>query len=139
MKKTLMIVTFLLSFSFKPKCQEVFASATSRSDSYLTIGYVKNGWGLFVGKSYLGDLKSGLSKIDEGHLPDNFKAGIIRTFNQNIMTGVGIKGSEINFFAGYSPIKSGRMKPWIIGDVTGNRFSGGVGISYILKEESSKK
>ena len=134
MKKSLMIVAILLSFSFKSSCQEVFISATSKSDSYLTLGYVKNGWGLFVGKSYSNDLKSGLGRIDDGYLPDNFKAGVIRTFNQNIMTGVGIKGSAINFFAGYSPIKIGRARPWIIGDVTGNRFSGGIGMSYSFEK-----
>ncbi len=123
-------MSIFLLFSSATKGQEVFGSITSKSDSYLTLGYVKNGWGLFVGKSYSGDLKSGLSRIDDGYLPDNFKAGVIRTFNQNIITGLGIKGSAINFFAGYSPIKIEKTRLWILGDVTGSRFSGGIGASY---------
>lgn len=130
----LLLVTIFSLLSLTVKSQDIFISATSKSDSYLTLGYVKNGWGLFIGKSYSNDLKSGLGRIDDGYLPDNFKAGIIRTFNQNIMTGIGIKGSAINFFAGYSPIKIGRTRPWIIGDVTGNRFSGGIGMSYSFEK-----
>lgn len=133
MSKSLLVIVFSL-LALTVKSQDIFISATSKSDSYLTLGYVKNGWGLFVGKSYSNDLKSGLGRIDDGYLPDNFKAGVIRTFNQNIMTGVGIKGSAINFFAGYSPIKIGRARPWIIGDVTGNRFSGGIGMSYSFEK-----
>jgi len=53
------------------------------------------------------------------------------------MLGAGVQpttiGNKINAFLGYNPLKSKDMKLWLIGNLVGDQFAAGIGLSYKVK------
>jgi hypothetical protein len=134
--KKLFIVVLLLGVSISSKAQELFASATNKSvDGYLTAGYIKNGWGVYAGVPYN---DNNIVNYRNGSLSDNMKFGIIKSLTPDKwILGTGIQptidGRKINAFLGFNPLKSKDMKLWMIGNIVGDEFSAGLGLSYRLK------
>jgi hypothetical protein len=134
--KKLLVMALILGISINAKGQEVFASATNKGlDGYVTLGYIKNGWGVFAGAPYN---QQYLANPHNGTLSSTLKYGIIRTISADKwMVGAGVQpttiGNKINAFLGYNPLKSKDMKLWIIGNIVGDQFQGGIGLSYKVK------
>ncbi len=136
MKKVLLIAGLLLGAKETVKAQEIIATATNKSvDGFITLGYIKNGWGAYVGSRY--DNKN-LLNTTSGTISNQLKYGLIKTIKEDKwLVGAGIQptneGNKFNTFIGYNPLKSKDMKLWIIGSITGDTFSPGLGLSYKLK------
>lgn len=136
MKKIFLTAVLLLGVKGIANAQEVIATATNKSvDGYITLGYIKNGWGAYVGSRY--DNKD-LINVKSGTVSTQLKYGLIKTIKEDKwLVGAGIQptneGNKFNTFIGYNPLKSKDMKLWIIGNITGDTFSPGLGLSYKLK------
>jgi len=135
--KKLLIVLFLMSFGAKAQdVTDVFVSATNQNvDGYVTAGYIKGSWGIFLGTRY--DDKQPINYA-AGTASDKMKYGVIRMLpGRKIMVGVGAqptdKGTKPNAFIGFAPLKSNDMKLWTFGNIVGDTFSLGLGLSYKLK------
>ena len=134
--KKLLVMMLILGISINMKGQEIFASATNKGlDGYVTAGYIKNGWGVFAGAPYN---QQYLANPHNGTLSSTLKYGIIRTISEDKwLVGVGVQpttaGNKINAFLGYNPLKSKDMKLWIIGNIVGDQFQPGLGLSYKVK------
>ena len=134
MKKLLLSIILCL-FAVQANAQEIFGSATNKSlDGYVTVGYIKNGWGLFAGAPYN---DSNLLNTQKGIITTQAKYGIIHMLSSNkMMIGAGIQptdnGNKPNVFLGYAPLKSNDMKLWVIGNLVGDQFAAGLGLSYKL-------
>ena len=134
--KKLLVIAMLLGISNVVKAQELFVSATNKGlDGYITGGYIKNGWGVFAGTKYN---DGQIINAKTGSLSDQMKYGIIRVIKEDkMLLGVGIQpvgnSNKINAFIGYNPLKSKEMKLWVIGNLVGNEFAPGLGLSYKLK------
>lgn len=135
MKKIFMIV-LMLGISISSTAQELFVSATNKSiDGYITGGYIKNGWGIYAGVPYN---DNSIANYKTGTLSDNMKFGLIKTLSPDRwILGTGIQptasGSKINAFLGFNPLHSKDMKLWMIGNLVGDKFAAGLGLSYRLK------
>jgi hypothetical protein len=73
-----------------------------------------------------------------GNLSSNLKYGILRTISADKwLVGVGVQptvvGNKINAFIGYNPLKSKDMKLWMLGNLVGDDFAPGLGLSYKIK------
>jgi hypothetical protein len=137
MKKLLIVMLCLFAFNLKAQdIQEVFGSATNKSlDGYITIGYVKNSWGIFAGVPYN---EQNIISTKEGTISNKAKYGIIHVLsNRKFMFGIGIQptdlGNKANAFVGFAPLKSKDMKLWMIGNLVGDKFAAGLGLSYRIK------
>lgn len=134
--KKLLVVAMLLGISNIAKAQELFVSATNKGlDGYITGGYIKNGWGVFVGSKYN---DNNLVSQKTGSLSNQMKYGIIRTVKQDkFLVGVGIQpvgdANKINAFIGFNPLNTKELNLWMIGNLVGSEFSPGLGLSYKLK------
>ncbi len=134
--KKLLVVALVLGISINAKAQEVFASATNKAvDGYLTLGYIKNGWGVFIGSKYN---DNNLISPKSGTISNQMKYGVIKTIAQDKwMAGAGVQptsdGHKVNAFIGYNPLKSKDLKLWMIGNIVGDTFTPGLGLSYKLK------
>ena len=134
--KKLLVVAMLLGISNIAKAQELFVSATNKGlDGYITGGYIKNGWGIFVGSKYN---DNNLVSQKTGSLSNQMKYGIIRTVKQDkFLVGVGIQpvgdANKINAFVGFNPLNTKELNLWMIGNLVGSEFSPGLGLSYKLK------
>jgi hypothetical protein len=136
MKKVLLIVSILLGVKGVVNGQEIIATATNKSvDGYITLGYIKNGWGVFVGSKYN---NKNLINSTSGVVSNQLKYGLIRTIKEDKwLVGAGIQptdeGNKLNAFIGYNPLKSKDMKLWVIGNIVGDTFTPGLGLSYKIK------
>ena len=116
--------------------KEVFVSATNKGlDGYITVGALKNTWGLYVGAPYN---DTNLANQKTGSITSNLKLGILKMLQPDkILIGAGIQPvnneNKINAFIGYNALKSSDLKLWIIGNLVGSNFSPGLGLSYKLK------
>jgi hypothetical protein len=134
--KKLLTIALILGISISAKSQELFVSATNKGlDGYITGGYIKNGWGVFVGSKYD---DNNLVSQKTGSLSNQMKYGIIRTVKQDkFLVGVGIQpvgdANKINAFIGFNPLNSKELNLWMIGNLVGSEFSPGLGLSYKLK------
>lgn len=134
MKKLLLSIILCL-FTIQANAQEIFGSATNKSlDGYVTVGYIKNGWGVYAGAPY-NDIN--LLNPQKGTITSQAKYGIIRMLsNDKMMVGAGLQpttsGNKLNVFLGYAPLKSTDMKLWVIGNLVGDQFAAGLGLSYKL-------
>lgn len=134
--KKLLVIAMLLGISNVVKAQEIIATATNKSvDGYITLGYIKNGWGVYIGSRY--NDKS-LVNTTSGVLSNELKYGLIKTISEDKwLVGGGVQptkeGNKFNAFVGYNPLKSKDMKLWLIGNITGDTFTPGLGLSYKLK------
>lgn len=134
--KKLVLLMLVLGISINVKAQEVFASATNKAlDGYVTAGYIKNNWGVYAGAPYNED---GLFNTQQGTITSKAKVGIIHLLpSHKFMLGAGIQptsnGNKVNAFIGYAPLKSRDMKLWLIGNLVGDQFAPGLGLSYRVK------
>lgn len=148
MKKLLLLVSLLVATfvanaqttitlpNLKDAQKTIFVSTTHKSDGYLTVGYAFNNIGVYGGKQYTGDIKSGLGVVQSGTIPQGFQLGIFGIApGEKVMAGLGVKGNQINLIGGFAPLTSNEMKLWILGDVTGGAFTMGVGLSYRLPKK----
>jgi hypothetical protein len=135
MKKLLFIFALILGCTFSSNAQELFGSATNKGmDGYLTGGYIKKGWGAYVGFKYDADP---MVSTKTGSFDKTMKFGVVRMFaSEKLMLGVGIQPVENvnkpNVWIGYAPLKSEGLKIWVIGNLVGSNFSPGLGITYKL-------
>lgn len=134
--KKILVVALVLGISITAKGQEIFASATNQSvDGYLTLGYIQSGWGVYAGSRYN---DNNLWNPKSGAISGQMKYGIIKTIAENKwMAGAGVQptnaGNKLNVFIGYNPLKSKDMKLWMIGNIVGDVFTPGLGLSYKFK------
>jgi hypothetical protein len=134
--KKLLVMAVILGISITAKGQEIFASGTNKAlDGYITAGYIKNGWGVYAGAPYN---EQNLANPRTGNLSSNLKYGILRTISADKwLVGVGVQptvvGNKINAFIGYNPLKSKDMKLWMLGNLVGDDFAPGLGLSYKIK------
>jgi hypothetical protein len=134
--KKLVLLTLLLGLSINANAQEVFVSATNKAlDGYVTAGYIKNNWGIYAGAPYN---EQNLFNTQQGTITSRAKVGIMHFLpNHKFMLGAGIQptpsGSKANAFIGYAPLKSRDMKLWLIGNLVGDQFAPGLGLSYRVK------
>jgi hypothetical protein len=103
-------------------------------DGYLTGGYIKKGWGIYAGFKYDADP---MVSTKTGSFDKTMKFGIIRMFaSERLMLGMGIQPVENvnkpNVWIGYAPLKSEGLKIWVIGNLVGNNFTPGLGLTYKL-------
>ena len=135
MKKLLFIFALVLGCTFSSTAQELFGSATNKGmDGYLTGGYIKKGWGAYVGFKYDADP---MVSTKTGSFDKTMKFGVIRMFaSERMMLGVGIQPvgdvNKPNVWVGYAPLKSEGLKIWVIGNLVGTNFTPGLGITYKL-------
>lgn len=135
--KKLLLLSVLLLGSLGANAQEFFGSATNKgADGYLTGGYIKHGWGAFVGFNYK---EQSPVKTSTGSFGSTMKVGIIRVFpGERIMLGVGVQpqGEETrpNVFVGYNFVKSTDLKIWAIGNIVGSSFAPGLGLTYKIEK-----
>jgi hypothetical protein len=136
MKKVLLMVAILLGVKEVANGQEIFASATNKAvDGYLTLGYINKGWGVFIGSRYN---DNNLVSPKSGTISDQMKYGLIKTIAEDKwIAGAGVQptneGHKLNAFIGYNPLKSKDMKLWMIGNIVGDVFTPGLGLSYKIK------
>ena len=138
MKKILFIVVLLLGVEATThgQSQELFVSATNTAvDGYVTVGGLYNNWGLYLGVPFY---EKQLINQQTGSLSSKMKFGVMRMLKPNkLIGGLGIQPvdneNKINAFIGYNPLKSTDMKLWIIGNITNDTFTPGLGLSYRLK------
>lgn len=138
MKKILFIVVLLLGVEATThgQSQELFVSATNKAvDGYVTVGGLYNNWGLYLGVPFY---EKQLINQQTGSLSSKMKFGVMRMLKPNkLIGGLGIQPvdneNKINAFIGYNPLKSTDMKLWIIGNITNDTFTPGLGLSYRLK------
>ncbi len=135
--KKLLLITFLLMLGITVKAQQtLFASGTNKAiDGYITIGFLKNNWGLYAGAPYN---DQNLVSTKTGTISGDAKFGILHLLpNRNWLIGAGVqptnKGNKANTFIAYAPLKSTDMKLWLIGNLVGDQFSPGLGLTYKLK------
>ena len=135
--KKLLFITLILCTSLVANAQEFFGSATNKSgDGYLTAGYVKKGWGIYTGFLYNEDP---MVNTKTGSFGASMKLGVIRMFSgERLMLGVGIQPqngvNKPNAWIGYAPLKSEGLKIWVIGNLVGNSFTPGLGLTYKLEK-----
>jgi hypothetical protein len=137
MKLKIILVMMLLGVKAVTYGQkEVFVSATNKGlDGYITVGALKNTWGLYVGAPYN---DTNLANQKTGTITSNLKLGVLKMLQPDkILIGAGIQPvnneNKINAFIGYNALKSSDLKLWIIGNLVGSNFSPGLGLSYKLK------
>lgn len=135
--KKLLLLTFLLILGIKINAQQtLFVSGTNKSmDGYITVGFLKNNWGLYAGAPYN---DQDVVNTKTGTISSRAKFGILHLLpNHNWLLGVGIQptneGNKANAFLAYAPLKSNDIKLWMIGNLTGNNFTPGLGLTYKLK------
>ena len=137
MKLKIILVMMLLGVKAVTYGQkEVFVSATNKGlDGYITVGALKNTWGLYVGAPYN---DTNLANQKTGTITSNLKLGVLKMLQPDkILIGAGIQPvnneNKINAFIGYNALKSSDLKLWIIGNLVGSNFSPGIGLSYKIK------
>jgi hypothetical protein len=138
MKKLLFIAVMLCS-GLVANAQEFLGSATNKGmDGYLTGGYIKKGWGVYAGFRYDADP---MVSTKTGSIDKTMKFGVIRMApSGRFMVGAGIQpvdnANKPNVWVGYAPLKSEGLKFWVIGNLVGNSFTPGLGLTYKLEKIS---
>ena len=147
--KKLLVIALILGISINARGQEWFLTATRKggpSDGYITGGFMKKGWGFYAGLPY-GELKNqngGISippgiNTNTGNVSDNMKFGVLRQVKENkAIVGFGlqptINGNKPNFLIMYNPLRpSSVINLWGIGNLIGDDFTLGLGLSYKVK------
>ena len=137
MKLKIILVMMLLGVKAVTYGQkEVFVSATNKGlDGYITVGALKNTWGLYVGAPYN---DTNLANQRTGSITSNLKLGVLKMLQPDkVLIGAGIQPvnneNKINAFIGYNPLKSADLKLWLIGNLVGTNFTPGIGLSYKIK------
>lgn len=116
--------------------QEVFVSGTNKGlDGYITVGALKNTWGLYVGAPYN---DNNLANQKTGTISSNMKFGVLKMLQPGkVLIGAGIQPvnnqNRINAFVGYNPLRPSDLKLWLIGNLVGTDFTPGLGLSYKIK------
>lgn len=137
--KKLLFTTVLFCIGLVANAQEFLGSATNKGmDGYLTAGYIKKGWGAYVGFRYDADP---MVSTKTGSIDKTMKFGVIRMApSGRFMVGAGIQPvgdvNKPNVWVGYSPLKSEGLKFWVIGNLVGNNFTPGLGLTYKLEKIS---
>ena len=149
MKKFFLMATILLGMKDVANGQEWFITATRKggpSDGYITGGFMKKGWGFYAGLPY-GEYSGPNGGINippgvntkTGNVSDNMKFGVLREVKQDkAIVGFGlqptINGNKPNFLIMYNPLKpSNVLNLWTIGNMVGDNFTLGLGLSYKVK------
>ena len=137
--KKLLFITVMLCSGLVANAQEFLGSATNKGmDGYLTGGYIKKGWGAYAGFRYDADP---MVSTKTGSIDRTMKFGIIRMApSGRFMVGAGIQPvdnvNKPNVWVGYAPLKSEGFKFWVIGNLVGNNFTPGIGLTYKLEKIS---
>jgi hypothetical protein len=150
MKKIILMLTLLLGVEVVANGQEWFITATRKggpSDGYITGGFMKKGWGFFAGLPY-GEIKSANNSgitippgvnTSTGTISSNMKFGVLRNLKEDkAIVGFGIQptieGNKPNFILMYNPLRpSSVLNLWTIGNLVGDNFTLGLGLSYKIK------
>lgn len=150
MKKIILMLTLLLGVEVVANGQEWFITATRKggpSDGYITGGFMKKGWGFYAGLPY-GEVQSanntGITippgvNMSTGTISSNMKFGVLRNLKDDkAIIGFGIQptvaGNKPNFILMYNPLRpSSVLNFWTIGNLIGDDFTLGLGLSYKVK------
>jgi hypothetical protein len=147
--KKLLVMALILGISINAMGQEWFLTATRKggpSDGYITGGFMKKGWGFYAGLPY-GELKNQNGGItippgvntNTGNVSDNMKFGVLRQVKEDkAIVGFGLQptlnGNKPNFLIMYNPLRpSSVINLWGIGNLIGDDFTLGLGLSYKVK------
>ena len=143
------MATLVFGMNTVATAQEWMISATrkgSPNDGYITVGYLKKGWGIYAGLPYTeiqsaqanGSVSVPAVNTQTGTISSRMKYGILReVVPGKWMFGAGIQptteGTKPNVFLAYNPLKGGGdLKLWTIGNLIGSDFTLGLGLSYKL-------
>jgi len=146
MKKLMLMFVMLFGMSIVANAQEWFITGTksgSSTDSYVSGGFMKKGWGFYVGLPY-GEVKSQTNgaitapgiNTATGTLSSNMKFGLLRQVKEDkAVLGFGIQptpaGNKPNLTIMYNPLRPGSvLNLWTIGNIVGGDFTLGLGLSY---------
>ena len=144
MKKLLLLSAIVFGIHTGVNAQEWLITATrkgSPSDGYITAGYIKKGWGVYVGLPYTsiktenGNIAVTAINTETGNISNKMKFGILRQVVEGKwIFGAGIQptssGTKPNVFLMYNPLKAtGDLKLWTIGNLVGSDFTLGLGLS----------
>ena len=148
MRNILIIVVLLLGVEVAANGQEWFISATRKggpSDGYVTLGFMKKGWGFYGGLPYTEINNNGAVTVppgvntSTGTISDNMKFGVMRQLKEDkAIIGFGIQptnlGNKPNVYLMYNPLRpSNALNLWTIGNLVGSDFTLGLGLSYKVK------
>ena len=150
MKKIFLVLTLLLGVEVVANGQEWFITATRKggpSDGYISGGFMKKGWGFYIGLPY-GEVQSANNSgitippgvnTSTGTISPNMKFGVLRNLKEDkAILGFGIQptinGNKPNFLLMYNPLRpSNVLNLWTIGNIIGDDFTLGLGLSYKIK------
>ena len=125
------------SFFDKTKPQEVFLLGTNKSeDGYITGGFMIGQWGLYAGVPYSD--RNNILNTSNGTVSNQMRFGLMKSLQpEKLIGGIGAQptyeGTKMHSFIAYNPLKSKDMKLWLLGNITGSKFSFGAGLSYKIK------
>ena len=147
--KKLLVMALILGISINAMGQEWFITATRKggpSDGYITGGFMKKGWGFYAGLPYgeYGSANGGIVippgvNTKTGNVSDNMKFGVLRQVKEDkAIIGFGLQptlnGNKPNFLIMYNPLRpSSVINLWGIGNLIGDDFTLGLGLSYKVK------
>ena len=144
------MLTLLLGVEVVANGQEWFITATRKggpSDGYISGGFMKKGWGFYIGLPY-GEVQSANNSgitippgvnTSTGTISPNMKFGVLRNLKEDkAILGFGIQptinGNKPNFLLMYNPLRpSNVLNLWTIGNIIGDDFTLGLGLSYKIK------
>jgi hypothetical protein len=148
MKKIMLLFVMLFGMNIVANAQDWFLTGTNKGvDGYITGGWMKKGWGVFAGLPHteLADKNANGITIPPGintktgTISDKMKFGVLRQIKEDKMIlGLGIQptalGNKPNAFIMYNPLRPGNtINLWAIGNLVGDNFSLGAGLSYKIK------
>jgi len=150
MKKIFLVLTLLLGVEVVANGQEWFITATRKggpSDGYISGGFMKKGWGFYIGLPY-GEVQSANNSgitippgvnTSTGTISPNMKFGVLRNLKEDkAILGFGIQptvnGNKPNVLLMYNPLRpSSVLNLWTMGNLVGSDFTLGLGLSYKIK------
>lgn len=142
MKRIMLLFVMMFGISIVANAQDWFVTATNKSgDGYVTGGWMKKGWGVFAGLPHTeisDNTTNGITGINTktGTISSKMKFGLLRQIKEDKMIlGLGIQptadGNKPNAFLMYNPLRAGStINLWTIGNLVGNDFTLGLGLSY---------
>ena len=150
MKKIILMLALLLGVEVVANGQEWFITATRKggpSDGYISGGFMKKGWGFYIGLPYEEVQSANNSGItvppgfntSSGTISPNMKFGVLRNLKEDkAILGFGIQptinGNKPNVLLMYNPLRpSSVLNLWTIGNLSGDDFTLGLGLSYKIK------
>jgi len=150
MKKIILMLALLLGVEVVANGQEWFITATRKggpSDGYISGGFMKKGWGFYIGLPYEEVQSANNSGItvppgfntSSGTISPNMKFGVLRNLKEDkAILGFGIQptinGNKPNVLLMYNPLRpSSVLNLWTIGNLIGDDFTLGLGLSYKIK------